>query len=281
LLQRGTILFAFVSALLILFVFPQAAQASDEGEWELLQFQQETGVDEPEIDPLYENVEEATPEGEEGIYVMESTVVIDTQIYELPLLESTVLGQLQTGENVSVFKTEVADCWNAIVLQDGEIRYVHMDTIELTAGKYAYSFGADMTRITNFTAAELEKALAGTELSGLGDVYSQIEKEYGINALFLISIAKLESAGGSSSLAQRQNNLGGLKNGGSGYMSFDTKADCIRYMAQLLKENYLTEGAKYFFGKTVSAVNTRYCEGSSWSVQVEDIMRTGYEMIIA
>jgi hypothetical protein len=265
-----------VAVAVLLLLMPRAAYA---GEEDIAAAQQAEAV-EPEV-PVYEDVADTTPQGEEGIYVMESTVILDTEIRELPLETSNAVGFLRAGSAVSVFQTGVAQSWNAIVLESGEIRYVPGHAVELTAGRYVYEQGADMTRITNFGAEELERALAGTGLAGLGAAYAQMEKDYGINALFLIAIAKLESAGGSSGLAVRQNNLGGLKNGGSGYMSFDTKEDCIVYMAQLLKENYLTEGAKHYFGRTAQDVNRHYCEGSAWSGQVESLMSSSYQAIAA
>ena len=42
-------------------------------------------------------------------------------------------------------------------------------------------------------------------------------------------------------------------------------------IARNLKINYLTEGGVYYNGLSVSGVNVKYCEGSSWSTKVDSI----------
>lgn len=146
---------------------------------------------------------------------------------------------------------------------------------------YKYEYMGDLTQVTGFSAEELEALVEGTGLEGLGAFYAEKEQTHGINALFLIAVAKLESGFGKSSLARNSNNLGGLKNGKGGYMKFDSKEDCIEYQATLLRDRYLSEGGKYYAGKTTKAVSKRYCEGSSsWYGQVESLMEKGYNKII-
>lgn len=217
----------------------------------------------------------------EQLPVKESVIVKSTTIKDLPWSEGQDIGELQTGQTVNVFSTGVNEDWVAIVMEGRGFGYVSEQNLAMTAG-YQYEYLSDLTRITGYSGEQLEKALAGTGLAGLGEYYAQKEKTHGINALFLIGIAKLESAGGSSRLARAQNNLGGLKNGKGGYMSFATKEDCVEYMATLLKDKYLTPGAKHYFGNTSKNVSVRYCEQSaSWYTQVEDLMNKSYQKVLA
>lgn len=146
---------------------------------------------------------------------------------------------------------------------------------------YEYAPCADLTVLSGCTAEELEALLAGSGLEGLGECYAEKEQTHGINALFLISVAQLESGFGKSKLAENCNNLGGIKNGSDGYMEFPTKQDCVEYQATLLRDDYLDENGKYFEGKTAKDVSQSYCGGSeSWYTQVESLMRINFEKIM-
>ncbi len=223
--------------------------------------------------------EEAHVEGQ-TIETQQSMTIIRTEVKDIPAENGGTVSVLESGAEVVVYMTNINDKWNAIMIGD-DIRYIPTETTALTASAYEYEYGSDLTRLTAYGADQLELILAGTQLAGLGETFAAMEARYGVNALFLISITKQESGSGASSLARRQNNLGGLKNGRGGYMVFDTKADCVEYMAQLLGTKYLTEGAKLYSGKTVKDVARRYCEqSSSWTAAIENLMKEGYNRII-
>jgi len=116
-------------------------------------------------------------------------------------------------------------------------------------------------------------------LSGIEDTLIDIQDEYNVNALLVLAIARLESGNGKSKIAQSKNNLGGIttlnKSNKSirAYKSFDSKTDCIIYMAKLLSENYLTDGGKYFNGYTLDDIAKKYSTSSDiWSGLVEDLI---------
>ena len=115
-------------------------------------------------------------------------------------------------------------------------------------------------------------------LSGIEDTLIEIQDEYDVNAILILAIVRLESGNGKSSIAQSKNNLGGLVGGSENsvavYKSFDTKSDCVVYMAKLISSCYLTEGGKYFNGYTISDIAKRYCEApDEWSRLVESMIR--------
>ena len=216
----------------------------------------------------------------EEIKSQESVTVQETEVMDIPAHNGEVVDKLKSGTEVDVYMTDVNEEWNAIVAHDGTIRYVEEAAVALTAPHYEYAYGSDLTRLTGYTGGQLESILKGTGLAGLGNAFAEKEKAYGLNALFLISITRLESGNGSSSLAKNQNNLGGLKNGNSGYLSFDSKEDCVKYMAELLSENYLSENGRFYSGKTVADVSKKYCEQADyWAQSVEGMMKAAYEQI--
>ncbi|MEA4852942.1 MAG: glucosaminidase domain-containing protein [Christensenella sp.] len=210
----------------------------------------------------------------------ESVVVRETEVMDIPAHNGEVVETVPSGTSVEVYMQDVNDEWNAIVEEDGTIHYVLETDVALTAPAYVYQSGTDLTNLTAYPEEQLEILLQNTGLAGLGGAFVNAERNYGVNALFLISITKLESGNGNSSLAKNSNNLGGLKSGGNGYLSFDSKEQCVDYMARLLSENYLNENGKYYSGKTVKGVSKIYCEQSSyWASSVEKMMEQAYNKI--
>ncbi|MEG1656068.1 MAG: glucosaminidase domain-containing protein [Christensenellaceae bacterium] len=226
------------------------------------------------------SAEPSTAPTEQPVSAEQTITVKRTAVMDIPSKDGTVTEVVDAGTTVDVYETYVNNEWNAIRKPDGTMRYILASATANTAASYTYEYMSDLTTITNYSGAQLEEVLRGTGLAGLGEYFAQKEKTHGINALFLIGITKLESASGTSSLARSKNNLGGLKNGSSGYLSFDSKQDCVEYMANILKDNYLSENGKHYKGTTSQAVSIRYCEQStSWYQQVENLMKSAYNEI--
>ncbi|HAS74753.1 MAG TPA: endo-beta-N-acetylglucosaminidase [Clostridiales bacterium UBA8960] len=126
------------------------------------------------------------------------------------------------------------------------------------------------------TGADIDLKLKGTAMEGLGRSFVEAEKKYGVNALFLTSLAIHESAYGSSKIAKDKNNLFGFAAyDGSPYSSartFATREQGIDHVASYLSENYLTEGGKYYGGATVEGVGKRYATDPNWANAIRQIM---------
>ncbi len=121
-----------------------------------------------------------------------------------------------------------------------------------------------LTTPSGFTAERLEMALAGTALAGLGQAFLAAEQEHGVDAVVLAAICAHESGWGTSRLARERNNLAGLGAYGPGLgMAFESRADCIDYLARLLagKPGTLTE------------VGAWYAEDPGWAAKVAGCMR--------
>ena len=125
---------------------------------------------------------------------------------------------------------------------------------------------------SNATAEELAKGLR-YNLRSCAQYFVEAEKQYGVNAIFLASIAAHESGWGRSSLAINKNNLFGYKQAGGGgtFREFESLEECILYVAQVLKNSYLTEGGKYYNGTSVADVNVKYCSSEDWASQIDSI----------
>ena len=91
------------------------------------------------------------------------------------------------------------------------------------------------------------------------------EENYGVNALFLCAVSALESGWGKYCF--RKNNIFGWSG-----KDFETKAECIDFVASKIAEHYLSEDGKYYNGKTVSGVNVFYNGNLFWEEKISGIM---------
>lgn len=117
-----------------------------------------------------------------------------------------------------------------------------------------------------YTAPQLETALVG-DLKPLADKFIIAEQETGVNAVFLASVAALESGWGKSYRAREHNNLFGWGN-----YRFDSQETCVEVVAESLAINYLTPEGKYYNGCTVEGVSVKYNDTDHWRTQVRQIM---------
>lgn len=142
----------------------------------------------------------------------------------------------------------------------------------------------DLTLPSGYTADELNKVLEGTGLEKLGYYYYQAEKQYNVNAVFLIGLSALESGWGTSNLSNTKNNLFGWQaydNNVSSASYFDTKGDGILYVAKGLSNMYFSEQGRYHRGNTLKDVNYYYASSSTWADNIGYIMCDVYADIEA
>ena len=124
---------------------------------------------------------------------------------------------------------------------------------------------------SNITAEELSSGLL-YDLKRYAGCFVEMEKEYGVNAIFLASVAALESGWCRTDIAVNNNNLFGYKNpSGNGFRYFSSKEDSIVTVAKHLKTNYLTEGAPYYNGLSIKGINVKYCEQKDWYKKIDMI----------
>lgn len=133
-----------------------------------------------------------------------------------------------------------------------------------------------LNRKTSFTASELDSALKGTKLEGLGPDFKRAEDELGVNAILLMAMAKHESGNGTSLLADEKNNLFGFNaidqdpiNEAS---KFKTKGDSIMHVAKFLKENYLDKNGRFYNGVSTEGIGQLYATDPDWSRKVSNMM---------
>lgn len=147
-------------------------------------------------------------------------------------------------------------------------------------------FNMDLTKPSGFTLDQFRKVLSGNNgdtqnvLAQNAEYFYYSEKQYGINGIYLASMAIHEGGWGTSKIANDKKNLFGYgaydSNPYGGATAFDTYAEGIDLVARVLVKNYLnpkgTEiydgqvaNGTYYNGPTLTGVNTRYASDKNWA----------------
>lgn len=138
----------------------------------------------------------------------------------------------------------------------------------------------DITKKSNLTADEfnlvIDKMLeryniTDGKLKNSGELFVLVEETSGVNGLFALSVATLESGYGRSGLCQNNNNWLGISKSGGGYRYFESDEECMIYWANLIKNSYIDQGRT-----TISEISTKYCppNASKWTGDVTWAMET-------
>lgn len=129
----------------------------------------------------------------------------------------------------------------------------------------------DFAEESGVTEQQLSNALY-YELSEYAFVFIDCEKEYGVNAVLLSSLAALESGWARSDLAVDKNNLFGWKRSDGEYAAFKSKEQCILEVAESISENYLSETGAYYTGDTlVENVAEYYSPSEEWIELLKEV----------
>lgn len=133
----------------------------------------------------------------------------------------------------------------------------------------------DIRKKSNYSATYLNEKLKNTPLEGLGEDFKRAEDLYGVNAVVLMAMAKLESNFGRSKIAQEKNNLFGFgaydSSPYASAKSYSSKSDSIYDVAKHLSNNYLRQDGAYFQGYSIDAVNKNYSTDKLWASKIKKI----------
>lgn len=88
-------------------------------------------------------------------------------------------------------------------------------------------------------------------------------KKYDFNEFLMVGIMANESYWGADPIAP--NNYSSQRISGDDYYTYDTAEEGIEALASNLANNYLTEGGKYYSGKSLNGIGIIYCEGNTWA----------------
>lgn len=116
-----------------------------------------------------------------------------------------------------------------------------------------YDLNTNVKSRSGLTADQINGLVAGHGLAGTGQSFVNGENAHGINALFALAHAIIESAWGDSYYATARNNLFGINavDSNPDQASFyPTKGACIDYYFAFLDRYYLTPGGDWYSGGT-------------------------------
>lgn len=163
--------------------------------------------------------------------------------------------------------------------QNGEGTGVQQKVEETKAVKiekhYDLTVDTDLRIHSNVTAEEIDRMLEGTALHGLGYAFVEAEQKYDVNALYMMGLAIVESAWGTSRYAVERYNL-------YGFQAYDRDPDQAKHfdgwynstlhVASFLQSHYLTEGAVYFYGYTPKAIDVKYCSDELHAYKIVNVV---------
>ena len=137
----------------------------------------------------------------------------------------------------------------------------------------------NVTVISKITEEEMKEVLINTTgsktMAHLASAVVEAEKEYGVNAFFMAGIVALESGFATSRRAIEDNNLTGYEvySDSSEGRLFSSHQESVLHTARHLSKNYLKEGAMYYNGLSVDAIQIMYCpdeeEDKRWEEKVD------------
>jgi beta-N-acetylglucosaminidase len=109
--------------------------------------------------------------------------------------------------------------------------------------------------------------------------FIQAERENGVNGVYLLCHACLETGWGSSAIAHRKKNLFGYGAYDASPMNsahtFATYGDSVLAVSRAIKKNYLMSDGKYYskkYGPTLRGMNVNYARDPKWHNSIAGIM---------
>ncbi|MEN2256932.1 glucosaminidase domain-containing protein [Paraclostridium benzoelyticum] len=139
----------------------------------------------------------------------------------------------------------------------------------------------NVTYISHISKSEMKEVLENTtgakNMTHLSDTFVEAEEKYGVNAFFMAGIVALESGFATSRRAVEDNNLTGYEvySDNSEGKLFPSQQESILQTARHLSENYLKEGAAYYKGLSVDAIQVSYCPDEevdkNWEGKVNEL----------
>lgn len=120
---------------------------------------------------------------------------------------------------------------------------------------------------------QIAKVVAGTRLEGCEDHILYTEYTYGVNAIYILAVAKTETGYGAAGVGRsHKNNLFGIT-ASDGFATYSSPAESVTAFGKLMSEKYFPRGYD-----TLTKIGPVYCD-SDWSLKVENDINTIYNQM--
>jgi hypothetical protein len=155
---------------------------------------------------------------------------------------------------------------------------------EAQANDERFTIDTNLREVVNVSGVDLDRAIETVKpdnaLIGLGQIFVDVGNKKGINAYYIAAHAAWETGWGTSAIFKDKNNLFGYgafdRCPYECALTFETVADGVDYAMARIKEDYLTEGGKYYNGPTLRGMNIHYATDSNWAQGIATIMNSLY-----
>jgi beta-N-acetylglucosaminidase len=135
----------------------------------------------------------------------------------------------------------------------------------------------DLRKPSGLSVEQADQILKGSGLEGLGKAFVEAEKDYQVNAYYLMAHAAWESSWGKSKLSREKNNLFGFTayddNPYYSAHSFSSKSESILTVAKFISDHYLSKNGQYYHGPNLQGMNVEYASDDSWSEGIGQVIR--------
>ena len=156
---------------------------------------------------------------------------------------------------------EEAEQVEKIIIEEPEIQYTKIEDITIWKDM-------DLTVRTGLSKEDFKKLIANVKQDTSkffydnSDMIYDLCAEYQINEIFFCGLISAESGWNIASNHRRTYNYISLMSKGK-LIQYGSLEEGLRVAAQKLHDNYLTEGGRFYHGKTLSGVKTKFCPASS------------------
>jgi len=143
-----------------------------------------------------------------------------------------------------------------------DLKYISIDEVKISSDMDITQFcglSRDdfITLISNCSADS-----TGWFESHAGQIYDLCHK-YQLNEIFFCGLISAESGWNIASNHRSANNFISLMSGGR-LIRYSSEDEGLETAARTLHKNYLSEGGSFYYGKTLAAMNTKFCGSSTW-----------------
>lgn len=140
------------------------------------------------------------------------------------------------------------------------------------------SFNMDVSKTTGLSREDfitfvqnMKCDRTGILAKNAGCIWDNCQK-YSVNEIFVLGICGIESGWCSAPQHQNTHNYSSLMSGGK-LIPYASDEEGFEAMIKLLGERYLTPGASFYHGATITGVGTCYCNPTSWPNKVFTCMQ--------
>ncbi len=143
-----------------------------------------------------------------------------------------------------------------------DLKYISIDEVKISSDM-------DITQFCGLSKDDFIKLISDCKAdttgwfeNHAGKIYDLCHK-YQLNEIFFCGLISAESGWNIASNHRSTNNFISLMSNGR-LIRYSSEDEGLEVAAKTLHKNYLSKGGSFYYGKTLSAMNTKFCGSASW-----------------